>query len=59
VSAEENKAVICRLVEEVYNRRDLDVADELVADDVYNHPAVEEHRRGIGGFKHVIEWGTM
>ena len=38
--AEENKAIIHRLVEEVYNGDDLDVADELVANDVYNHPAV-------------------
>jgi hypothetical protein len=28
VSAEENKAIIQRLVEEVYNGDDLDVADE-------------------------------
>lgn len=56
MSAEENKAIIHRLVEEVYNGDDLDVADELVAHDVYNHPAVPEHQHGVESFKHVIEW---
>jgi steroid delta-isomerase-like uncharacterized protein len=56
VSAEENKAIIHRLVEEVYNGDDLDVADELVAHDVYNHPAVPEHQHGVESLKHVIEW---
>jgi hypothetical protein len=40
VSAEDNKAVIRRLIEEVYNQGNLDVVDELVAADVFNHPAV-------------------
>jgi SnoaL-like polyketide cyclase len=56
VSAEDNKAVIRRLIEEVYNEGHLDVVDELVAPDVFNHPAVPAHQYGIDGFKHVIEW---
>ena len=56
MSAEENKAVIRRLIEEVYNEGNLDVVDELVAPDIFNHPAVPEHQRGIDGFKHVMEW---
>lgn len=56
MSAEANKAVIRRLVEEVYNEGNLDVVDELVAPDVFNHPAVPEHQHGLDGFKHVIEW---
>jgi SnoaL-like polyketide cyclase len=56
VSAEDNKAVIRRLKEEVYNQGNLDVVDELVAPDIVNHPAVPEHRHGIDGFKHVIVW---
>jgi steroid delta-isomerase-like uncharacterized protein len=56
VSAEENKAVVRRLIEEGYNEGNLDVVDELVAPDVFNHPAVPEHRHGIDGFKHVIVW---
>jgi steroid delta-isomerase-like uncharacterized protein len=56
VSPEENKAIIRRLVEEVYNKGNLAVVDDLVAPDVFNHPAVSEHQHGIDGFKHVIEW---
>jgi hypothetical protein len=31
MSAEENKVVVRRLIEEVYNRGNLDIADELLA----------------------------
>ena len=57
MSAEENKVVIRRLFDEVANGQDLDVLDELVAEDVVNHAATDEHKRGIGGFRHVVEWG--
>ena len=53
---EQNKALILRLVEEVYNDNDLDVLDELLAEDFVNHSAVPEHRHGIEGFKHVNKW---
>ena len=56
MSAEENKALIRRLVDEVYNDNDLDVLDELVAQDIINHSAVPEHQHGIEGFRHVNEW---
>ena len=56
VSLVENKAVVRRLIEEVYNEGILEVVDELVAPDVFNHPAVPEHQHGIAGFKHVIKW---
>ncbi len=56
MSAEENKTLIRRLVDEVYNEGNLDVVDELVALEVFNHAAVPEHRHGIDGFKHLIEW---
>jgi steroid delta-isomerase-like uncharacterized protein len=56
VSLVEDKAVVRRLIEEVYNEGNLDVVDELVAPDVFNHPAVPEHQHGIDGFKHVIKW---
>ena len=42
--------------EEVYNAGNLDVVDELVAPDVFNHPPVREHQHGIDSFKHVIKW---
>ena len=56
MSAEENKAFIQHLIDEVYNQGNLDVVDELVAPEVYNHPAVPEHQHGTAGFKHVMEW---
>jgi len=56
MSAEENRVLIRRLVEEVYNGNDLDVLDELVAQDMVNHSAVPEHQHGIGGFRHVNRW---
>ena len=57
LSAEGNKAVIRRLIEEVYNEGNLDVVDELMAPDVFDHAAVPRHQHGIAGFKHVMEWG--
>ncbi len=57
MSVEENKAVVRRLFEEVTNGHNLDVLEELVAEDVVNHAATEEHKRGIEGFRHVMEWG--
>ena len=56
MSAEDNKTLIRRLVDEVYNEGNLDVVDELVAPDVFNHAAVPEHQHGIAGFRHLIEW---
>ena len=56
MSAEENKAVVRRLLKEVYNEGNLGVVDELVAPDIFDHAAVPEHRHGIDGFKHVMEW---
>jgi len=53
---EENKALIHRLVDEVYNQDDLDVLDELLAQDFVNHSAVPAHQHGIEGFKHVNRW---
>ena len=56
MSAEDNKAVIRRLIAEVYNEANLDVVDELVAPDVFDHAAVAEHQQDIDAFKHVMEW---
>ena len=56
MSAQENKAVVRRLIEEVYKEGNLDVVDELVAPDVFDHAAVPEHQHGIDGFKHVMVW---
>ena len=57
MSAEENKAIIRRLFEEVYNGGNMDILDEIVAPGVFNHTAVPEHQCGIEGFKHIVRWG--
>jgi steroid delta-isomerase-like uncharacterized protein len=55
VSAEENKRVVIRFVEEVMNGGDLDAADELVAPDHENHdPTAPEVRGGSEGIKELI-----
>jgi predicted ester cyclase len=56
LSAEENKAVVRRMIEEVWNDHDFTNFDELVADDHFDHMAVPEHQRGVAGERHVIGW---
>ena len=56
VSVEENKAVIRRLFDEVYNDQNLNVLDELIAEDVVNHAAADEHKHGIEDLRYVVEW---
>ena len=56
MSTEENKVVVRRYIEEVWNRHDLDAIDELASPHYLNHAASAEYRRGIAGIKHVINW---
>ncbi len=56
MSAEENKDIVRRLIEEVWNAHDHGAIDSLVAQDYFNHAAVAEHRCGIEGFRHVERW---
>jgi predicted ester cyclase len=56
MSAEDNKAVVRRLIEEVYNEGSMNVVDELVAPVFFDHAAVPEHQHSIDGFKHVMQW---
>ncbi len=50
MSAQENKAIACRFVEEVWNRDRMDVACELVTSDAVNHdPLVPEDLLGPDG----------
>ena len=54
-TAEGNKAVVLRYVEEVWNRHDLDAIDGLVSPDYFNHAATtDEYRRG--GARLAVEW---
>ena len=47
--AEENKAVIRRLYEEVWNQHNPEAVDEFVAPDVFTRDMVIEHQHGIDG----------
>src|SRR3712207_6515762 len=47
MSAEENKTIVRRFIEEFYNRGNLDIADELVAPNFVVHDAVTGVEAGI------------
>ncbi len=54
--SEENKALVHRLVAEVWNAGDLDVIDELLAPEWVRHdPAAPEQLRGPDGFRRFVE----
>ena len=55
MSAEENKALARRVLEEMFNKGNLDVADELLAPDYVDHdPAMPEDIHGPDGFKQYV-----
>ena len=55
MSAEENKALARRVIEEMFNGGNLGVADELLAPDYVDHdPAMPEDVRGPEGFKEYV-----
>jgi steroid delta-isomerase-like uncharacterized protein len=55
VSTEENKALARRVLEEMFNKGNLDVADELLATDYVDHdPAMPEDIHGPEGFKEYV-----
>ena len=54
MSLEANKAIIRRLFAEVFNQGDVDVLDEIVAEDVLGHDATSaEPKRGRASVKQV------
>ena len=54
-SAEENKAVVLRYVEVVWNGHELDAIDGLVSSEYINHAASTEEYR-CGGARRIWEW---
>ena len=55
MTIEENKAVARRVLEEIFNKGNLDVADELLAPEYVDHdPAMPEDVRGPEGFKEYV-----
>lgn len=51
MTAAENKALVARFLDELYNLGNLDVADELVADDYVSHNRLEIEVLGAEGIK--------
>ena len=52
----ENKAIICRLIDKVWNQRKLDVLDEIIAPDAFIHsPTVPNLSRGPEGAKQYVQ----
>ena len=56
MSTEENKAVVRRLYEEVWNQHNPEAADEFVAPDVFNRDMLPEYQHGLDGYKHLVSW---
>lgn len=56
MSADENKTLIRRMIEEVWGEGNLDNVEKFVSSGYFNHATVAEHRRGIEGFKHIGRW---
>src|SRR5215210_2060606 len=54
--SEENKNIIRRLYEEVWNQHNPEAADEFVAPDVFNRDMLPEYQHGIEGYKHLVSW---
>jgi serine phosphatase RsbU (regulator of sigma subunit) len=51
---EKNKALVRRLIEEVDNRGNLDVADELLAPNFVDHDVFPQEDAGIQGYKRAV-----
>ena len=53
--SEENKALVRRVIEELFNKGNLDLADELIAPDYVDHDTgLPEDVRGPEGFKQFV-----
>jgi steroid delta-isomerase-like uncharacterized protein len=51
---ENNKKVISRHFEEIWNQNNLDVVEELVSRDYHTHSPVPEQQQGIEGFSFAV-----
>ncbi len=56
MSTEENKAVVRRAFEELFNRGKLEIADEVIAPEFVNHAAPPEMKHGPEGLKRLVSW---
>ena len=54
MSAEENKAIVVRFIEEVINGKNVATVDQYVADDFVDHAALPGTVGGLPGFKQFL-----
>lgn len=55
--SEENRALVRRFIDEVFNQGNLAVAEEILAPDYVHHdPATGERGSGIDGLEHLVEF---
>jgi predicted ester cyclase len=56
VSAEDNKRVARRVLEELFEKGNLDAADELIHPNFVNHEAPPDNPQGPEGLKETVSW---
>ena len=56
MSAEENKRIIRRVLDELFEKGNLEAADELIHPDFVNHEAPPGNPQGPEGLKETIGW---
>jgi predicted ester cyclase len=54
--SEQNKQVVRRVLDELFDKGDLDAADELIHPDFVNHEAPADNPQGPEGLKETISW---
>jgi hypothetical protein len=52
--SEQNKQVVRRVLDELFDKADLDAADELIHPDFVNHEAPPDNPQGPEGLKETI-----
>jgi predicted ester cyclase len=52
----DNKQLVLRLLDEVFDQGNFDVIDELVHPDFVNHEAPPSNPQGTEGLKETVEW---
>ena len=53
-ASESQKQLVCRLLDEVFNGSDLEIVDELVHSDFFDHEAPASRANGPAGFKATV-----
>jgi ketosteroid isomerase-like protein len=54
--SEQNKQVVRRVLDELFDKGDLDATDELIHPDFVNHEAPPDNPQGPEGLKETITW---